>query len=163
VCKDIIESDILSTFDFEESKELICEICMITIFEKKKNSEKRFGLMQSCDHIFCLGCIRQWRNEFSANRKNRRKCPICRISSNFVVPSEHFKTHGEEKDEIFENYISALSVIDCKLFKFGKGTCQYGTSCLYRHADKHGNILTRYIYTTKPTNTAEKIEDVWKN
>jgi hypothetical protein len=37
-----------------------CCICFERVLAKPQLSQRRFGLM-SCEHAFCLGCIRNWR------------------------------------------------------------------------------------------------------
>ena len=43
------------------SSEQECAICLDLVMEKENPSDRRFGLM-SCDHTFCLGCVRGWRS-----------------------------------------------------------------------------------------------------
>ena len=42
------------------SAEQECSICLENVMSKADPSERRFGLM-SCDHPFCLACVRGWR------------------------------------------------------------------------------------------------------
>lgn len=39
----------------------VCSICMEVVVQKAAPSERRFGILSSCCHTFCLNCIRQWR------------------------------------------------------------------------------------------------------
>lgn len=39
----------------------VCSICMDVVVQKANPSERRFGILSSCNHIFCLSCIRKWR------------------------------------------------------------------------------------------------------
>lgn len=34
---------------------------MDVVVQKANPSERRFGILSSCNHIFCLSCIRKWR------------------------------------------------------------------------------------------------------
>ena len=38
-----------------------CCVCMERVLEKPVAAERKFGLL-SCEHAFCLGCIRGWRS-----------------------------------------------------------------------------------------------------
>ena len=38
-----------------------CSICLENVMGKENPSERRFGLL-SCDHSFCLACVRGWRS-----------------------------------------------------------------------------------------------------
>ncbi|KAF8467682.1 hypothetical protein BDZ91DRAFT_121739 [Kalaharituber pfeilii] len=64
----------------------ICPIC--------SEFPKVFGLMSGCDHIFCLECIYEWRSMSKANKT----CPICRVRSNYVVPSSVYPYSPGRKD-----------------------------------------------------------------
>lgn len=62
-----------------------CGICMERVLSKPNPSERRFGLM-SCDHPFCLACIRGWRATGTADLETAvRTCPLCRTTTHFVV------------------------------------------------------------------------------
>lgn len=58
---------------------------MERVLSKPNPSERRFGLM-SCDHPFCLACIRGWRANGTADLETAvRTCPLCRTTTHFVV------------------------------------------------------------------------------
>lgn len=106
-----------------------CEICCENVLSKKS----KFGLMENCDHVFCLECIRSWRSQkLSQERLNLRKCPICRLDSFIVIPSSQF-LQGREKLAEKVKYTSHLSQVPCKNFASGK--CTFGTSCMYNHPE----------------------------
>lgn len=115
-----------------------CGIC----FESIRDKGERFGLLQGCDHAFCLSCIRSWRQQQEQDRKNKRLCPICRNESFFVIPSDTLIMDQEEKQRVIEQFRDERSRIPCKLFNYGHGTCPFGTSCHYAHLNEDG---TRYI------------------
>lgn len=48
------------SFAIARSKDKTCGICFETIMEKSGH-EKRFGILSNCNHVFCLECIRKWR------------------------------------------------------------------------------------------------------
>lgn len=39
----------------------VCSICMEVVVQKANPSDRRFGILSSCCHTFCLACIRKWR------------------------------------------------------------------------------------------------------
>ena len=43
------------------SQAVECCVCMEHVLEKPTTAERKFGLL-SCEHAFCLGCIRGWRS-----------------------------------------------------------------------------------------------------
>jgi E3 ubiquitin-protein ligase makorin len=85
-----------------------CCICM----EKVLASGKQFGILDGCDHTFCLNCIRGWRSTYdkkSGSKHHYRTCPICRRNSYLVIPSDHVIKNGPEKDDIVEEYKEVIS------------------------------------------------------
>jgi E3 ubiquitin-protein ligase makorin len=111
------------------SDEFVCGICSESVL----TMGRKFGLLDNCDCVFCLDCLREWRNQKEKqDRVNLRKCPLCRIDSYVVTPSTNFLV-GEEKRAEREKYCQYLSTLPCKNHNRGQATCQFGTSCLYRH------------------------------
>ena len=125
-----------------DSKKLKCTICMDVVWEKTSKSERRFGLLEACDHVFCLACIREWRATKTADNSAIRGCPTCRKPSNFVIPSEFF-VKDEKKQALIETYKSALSQKHCMHFRRGKGECPFGISCFYKHQYEDGTLQDR--------------------
>ncbi|EFJ52753.1 hypothetical protein VOLCADRAFT_102729 [Volvox carteri f. nagariensis] len=121
-----------------------CGICLELVLSKPSVSERRFGLLTSCDHAFCLACIRSWRGRTDdatlATDTAVRTCPICRTPSHFVTPSLVWPASSEEKAGIVSAYKDRLASIDCKHFNFGEGSCPFSTSCFYRHMYKDGRL-----------------------
>lgn len=111
-----------------EQQYSVCEICCEDVFAKGS----KFGLLDNCDHVFCLDCIREWRNQkFGQDRLNLRKCPICRLDSFVIIPSSVFLI-GKDKLLEKQKYTSHLAQIPCRNFSL-KGNCQFGSSCMYAH------------------------------
>ncbi|XP_043932348.1 probable E3 ubiquitin-protein ligase makorin-2 [Protopterus annectens] len=61
MCMEAFEHDMERAFAIQYSQDKVCSICMEIIYEKASTSEKRFGILSNCNHVFCLSCIRQWR------------------------------------------------------------------------------------------------------
>jgi len=114
-------------------QEQICSICYCECGINKK----KFGLLSHCDHVFCLECIRKWRDNKSATAGHTHTCPVCRVTSFFVIPSEIFVT-GDRKKEIEENYKKQLKKIPCRYHNFGKGVCPFYDQCFYVHLNADG-------------------------
>ena len=113
-----------------------CSICLDFILQKGK----RFGLLENCDHPFCLECIRNWRATYDKKiqKAHYRTCPQCRTNSYLVIPSNKMISDGPEKDELIEEYTDALYAIPCRHFNNGKGYCPFQNSCFYSHIDMNG-------------------------
>ncbi|KAH8295825.1 hypothetical protein KR018_010637 [Drosophila ironensis] len=128
------------SFAIARSKDKTCGICFETIMEKD-GREKRFGILPNCNHIFCLECIRKWRQAKQFEHKITRACPECRVCSDFVCPSAFWVDTKEEKEKLLSDYRAALGAKDCKYFKKGEGKCPFGNKCFYKHALPNGDIV----------------------
>ena len=147
-CEKKIEQEMEYSFAMQRSLDKTCGICMDVVLEKNPISERRFGILENCNHIYCLSCIRKWRRsrQYESNQlingiqnpENIRACPECRIVSSFVIPSNYFIDAEEEKQTLIAEYKTALSKKHCKYFKRGEGICSFGEACFYLHADPDG-------------------------
>lgn len=123
-------------FELEDAE---CGIC----FDSIRRKGERFGMLESCDHAFCLSCIRSWRKQREQQDKvNLRLCPICRNESFFVIPSDTLLLDPKVKGEAVSKYKDEMRRIPCKLFDYARGSCAFGSSCFYAHLNPDG---TRYI------------------
>lgn len=128
------------SFAIAKSKDKACGICMEYILDKEPQTERRFGIMSSCNHIFCLSCIRKWRGAKQYEHKVVRACPECRVNSDFITPSMYWVETAEEKQKLIEGYKGALKEKPCKYFKEGQGECPFYDKCFYRHAYPDGTL-----------------------
>lgn len=131
-----------------------CSVCL--------EAPGQFGLLENCNHVFCLSYIRTWRN---SNDKTQSQidsgvlyqCPNCRAYSGFILPSRYVQVsvlrcrndpvssdreflQGEEKNIAEVIYKSKLSTIPCKHLaqSYESGPeenlwCPFGKSCFYQH------------------------------
>ncbi|XP_037926086.1 probable E3 ubiquitin-protein ligase makorin-1 [Hermetia illucens] len=127
------EKDMELSFAIARSKDKTCGICFEIIMEKS-GREQRFGILPNCNHIFCLECIRKWRQAKQFDNKIIRACPECRIPSDYVCPSAFWVETKDEKEKLITDYKKALGEKDCKYFKKGEGKCPFGNKCFYKHA-----------------------------
>ena len=91
--------------------------CSICISKPDKFKNELYGIMSHCNCVFCLHCIREWRNEgikVSYKSDQVRMCPNCRIKSHYVIPSLHY-VHGQRKEDLISRYKQSLSVTPCKV------------------------------------------------
>uniref|UniRef100_A0A672Q4Z8 E3 ubiquitin-protein ligase makorin-2 n=1 Tax=Sinocyclocheilus grahami TaxID=75366 RepID=A0A672Q4Z8_SINGR len=61
MCMTAFELDMERAFAVQQSQDKQCKICLDVVYEKTSPSERRFGILSSCCHSYCLSCIRQWR------------------------------------------------------------------------------------------------------
>ncbi|RWS29810.1 makorin-like protein [Leptotrombidium deliense] len=132
------EREMELSFAVKRSIDKTCGICMDVIMEKEPPCERRFGILEKCAHIFCLSCIRKWRQTKQFDNKTIRACPECRVASDFVVPNKYWVDTVEEKDKLILNYKKNLSLKPCKYFKQGAGECPFAGACFYLHAYPDG-------------------------
>ncbi|KAL3139909.1 hypothetical protein ABBQ38_004201 [Trebouxia sp. C0009 RCD-2024] len=140
--------DRLASLRYSQAVE--CCVCMEHVLEKPTAAERKFGLL-SCEHAFCLGCIRGWRSHHQGGADTEtalQTCPLCRTPCWFVTPSSIWPATREEKDKIVAGYKAKLGSIDCRHWNFGENTCPFGTSCFYRHVYADGRpqeaVLRKY-------------------
>lgn len=137
-CMQEHERDMELSFAIARSKDKVCGICMDMIMEKIPHSERRFGILPNCCHVFCLSCIRKWRRAKQFDNKLVRACPECRVASDFVIPSKYWVDSKEDKEKLITDYRTALSQKPCKYFKQGRGECPFAGNCFYLHAYPDG-------------------------
>ncbi|XP_075712022.1 E3 ubiquitin-protein ligase makorin-1 isoform X2 [Rhinoderma darwinii] len=139
-CIEAHEKDMELSFAIQRSKDIVCGICMEVVYEKTNPSERRFGILSNCSHSYCLKCIRRWRSAKQFESKIIKSCPECRITSNFVIPSEYWVEEKEDKQKLIQKYKEAMSNKSCRYFDEGRGTCPFGGNCFYKHAYPDGRI-----------------------
>lgn len=163
MCVAQVEESIKETEALKQSEDVECSICMEVVMDKPNTTERRFGLLENCNHPFCLKCIRNWRSS-SGQTETIRTCPICRAHSNFITPSSFWLNDPEEKRLVIAAYQDNMKTIDCKHFDYGNGTCPFGTSCFYRHTTRDGKEVTapkaRYRFGAESGELAERVQDV---
>jgi len=120
----------------EESASINCGICL----ENVSQSGRRFGLLPSCNHAFCLRCIREWRGSLVQRKENVRCCPVCRAESYFVVPCDRFVLNPDRKKILVQKYKDHIGKIPCIHFNRAKGVCPFGSSCFYAHLNEDGSM-----------------------
>ena len=87
-----------------------------------------YGMMSHCACVFCLKCIREWRNDgivVTQSSNKVRICPLCRIESHFVVPTIHV-VFGEQKHQLISCYKQSLATKPCMYYQQDQA-CPFGT------------------------------------
>eukprot|EP00898_Chlorokybus_atmophyticus_P006090 jgi/Chlat1/6482/Chrsp45S06058 len=110
---------------FRRSEDVECAVCLEKVLSKANPADRKFGVLEGCEHAFCLACIRDWRAGPHVDGMDMdtvvRACPVCRQPSHFVTPSTVWVQLPEEKARLIEGYKSRLKAIDCRHFNFGEG------------------------------------------
>ena len=127
------EKQIKLAFAEAQSQDKVCGICLERVWEKPLASRQRFGLLPNCKHIFCINCIRSWRQTKTLSKEVVRSCPECRIHSDFVFPSTYWIESKEKKERLIAKYKTTLSNKICRYYKSGRYKCPFGKNCFYLH------------------------------
>jgi len=116
-----------------------CGICYGPL---KETPEERVGLLDGCFHVFCLECIRSWRDKGMqlSDAQTVRLCPVCRVTAHLVIPSTRVPVSGADKDAITRAYKASLGAVPCRHFEYGKRECPFGSSCFYAHLLPDGTV-----------------------
>jgi len=125
----ILNCQFQHTNELKENKdsETMCGIC----HEDINNTNKRYGLLQNCDHVYCLDCIKMHRSgkmNTSISLTNRLKCPICRVHSRFVLPSK-YNLKGEQKKKDFVRFYEKRKEKNCR----NGINCSRINTCPFKH------------------------------
>lgn len=118
------------------STDATCSVCLDRVLEEPG---RKFGLLTSCSHCFCLNCIREWRGSSDLPVETTRACPVCRTLSYYVIPSDRLITDPSRKRQLNAEYLAAQKSIACKHWNYGSGTCHFGSSCHYKHLNPDGS------------------------
>lgn len=132
-CMDLMEKEMEEAFAVQRSSEKLCGICMEIVWNKENECDKRFGILENCNHVFCLPCIRKWRASKSYENKIVKACPECRVKSDFITPNKFWFEDEQNKKKIIQDYKLKLGTTACKYFKQGDGECPFGSKCFYLH------------------------------
>ncbi|KAJ7245147.1 hypothetical protein B0H12DRAFT_790343 [Mycena haematopus] len=127
--------------DIDEEDDL-CSIC----FDKPVT----YGLLTGCNHIFCITCIKQWRDPVNksvdvVDSGNIKRCPMCRQPAKFIIPSSKFYAQGEAKDAAMARYLDSMKRVPCKHFQKSLASaratpfCPFGKDCFYQHRNLDGS------------------------
>lgn len=162
MCMEAHEKDMELSFAVQRSKDMTCGVCMEVVFEKVNPSERRFGILSNCCHCYCLKCIRKWRRAKQFESKIIKSCPECRITSNFVIPSEYWVEDKDDKQKLIQKYKDGMGSKPCRYFDEGRGSCPFGSNCFYKHAFPDGRLEEPSSQRTRPhRNRASQHAPLW--
>jgi len=134
------EEEMEIAFAVQRSSGVSCSVCLDVVKDKTDLAERVFGILENCNHPFCLTCIRKWRLSSYMEKTVIRSCPICRVVSWFVTPSDFWVEDEEEKTKLINNYKGHLTTKYCRNFDRGRGVCPFGSSCFYKHVLEDGSM-----------------------
>ncbi|CAI2377164.1 unnamed protein product [Moneuplotes crassus] len=116
-----------------EDKE--CCLCHQMILE----NNRKFALLQRCDHIFCQKCVKEnWDNwkgprPNSTLLKNTRECPQCHNFTFMVIISEVYYPQSFSKSLLIYEHKHYLRRIPCRKFHSDKSKCSEEDYCPFKH------------------------------
>ncbi|KAJ2995846.1 hypothetical protein HDV02_000363 [Globomyces sp. JEL0801] len=77
-----------------------CPICLANI--------KTYGLLNLCDHLFCLKCILDW-SDFTNTQTGGVSCPMCRTISKYIAVSKCPLTGKPKKEYLSQKLVEVLT------------------------------------------------------
>lgn len=134
------EAAMEEAFGAARSRNRTCGICMVKIWEEGL----RFGILDGCQHCYCLVCIRQWRRSQNDlfTKKTVRSCPECRTHSDFVIPAVYWVEDPKDKQNLIARYRENTKKKSCKYVKAGRvDDCPFGNRCFYKHQLPDGRVV----------------------
>ncbi|KAK3730772.1 hypothetical protein RRG08_015689 [Elysia crispata] len=163
-CLERHEREMKEAFALQASEKKECEICLENVLQQKSrrqtNTDRRFGILENCNHCFCLSCIKKWRGNKDSSIEMQKFCPTCRTHSDFVTPSKYWVETSEEKAKLIKDYKEMLKSKPCRFFKKGKGECPFDRKCFYLHALADGTVVERNQVKRRRRTNAEGRQEV---
>ncbi|KAH9409482.1 hypothetical protein TYRP_010492 [Tyrophagus putrescentiae] len=98
----------------ENLREKECGICFDRVLEKRLPSKRRFGLLNKCAHVFCAGCLEEW-------RRRSKICPVCRVPSEKYVTTRRWTADEAAKAALFASALHFDFAAVGNLFAFRGG------------------------------------------
>ncbi|CAN0213558.1 unnamed protein product [Ectocarpus sp. 12 AP-2014] len=89
-----------------QSRSAECGICLEKVRKLGKVKDRVFGILVSCKHVYCLGCIQEWRDKVnswffvSPILSDNHACPECGLTSSLVIPSKTLVTDPDRKKRL---------------------------------------------------------------
>lgn len=130
-----LQVEITCKEDTTNVRYLKCNMCQESVIACDRG-RNRYGMLENCEHIFCLKCIYPWKSV--TNSKTvfpglSLTCPNCGVVSPCISAVRRLVGSQNEKKELIDQRKKSLKQIPCKFFKRGRGKCANGKSCLYLH------------------------------
>ncbi|XP_029696817.1 E3 ubiquitin-protein ligase makorin-1-like isoform X1 [Takifugu rubripes] len=116
----------------EDNNADICGICIESIYEKGLPKQKTFGILPNCNHAFCELCLVTWRQMDGYSAAVVKGCPVCRVRSDFYLPSDSI-VEGEEKEQLIKSTKQRCREDFCRFFN-ENGCCPFEEECGYTAA-----------------------------
>ncbi|XP_034270475.1 probable E3 ubiquitin-protein ligase makorin-1 [Pantherophis guttatus] len=156
----------------EQSKDVVCGICMDKISQKILPEERLFGILPNCTHAYCVGCIRKWRKSRDFHSAVIKGCPECRVTSTYFIPNKYWVSDTEEKEKLIEKFKARTSKIRCKFFVRSNGHCPFKSECIYLHELPGGQLPAarlrqrpnrrnrpHFVYNPSPSESSDDDDD----
>ncbi|XP_072419389.1 makorin, ring finger protein, 4 isoform X1 [Chiloscyllium punctatum] len=122
---------------FEDSKDIICGICMEKVYEKAPARDRCFAILPDCNHAFCVSCIKKWRGSKGFTNNVIKACPECRVVASYFIPYKYWVI-DEQKQKLIEKFKVEKRKIHCKFFLRNNGRCPFKSECIYLHEFPEG-------------------------
>uniref|UniRef100_A0A8C5M554 RING-type E3 ubiquitin transferase n=1 Tax=Leptobrachium leishanense TaxID=445787 RepID=A0A8C5M554_9ANUR len=133
----------VSDLQYQQSRNVVCGICMDKVYDKPVTEDRVFGILPNCSHSYCVDCIKRWRKTRDFQNEVTKSCPQCRIKSTYYIPHKYWISDSEEKQKLVEYFKAKTSKIRCRFFAHGNGYCPFKSECIYLHERTSGHQRRR--------------------
>ncbi|KAI4498047.1 hypothetical protein M0802_006871 [Mischocyttarus mexicanus] len=116
--------------DEQRNEDKLCEICFKIEMEKLEQ-ERQFGILENCDHCFCLSSVKTKSRNKGVNTNITKTCIKCNFTTKITCPTNCLFVEKDKKKKFINDSKGKLSKKICKFFN--KGKCTAGDACLYEH------------------------------
>ncbi|KAG8198985.1 hypothetical protein JTE90_001785 [Oedothorax gibbosus] len=124
-----------------------CELCTDVVSKRIGFENRRFGILENCDHVFCLTCIRAYRHLALSQKLPKEDtdckscteepqpqtlvaCPVCGADSGVVVSSWFQMAGPDSRTAYVVKFKEDMKTISCPWYRCGQGQCMYPEKCV---------------------------------
>lgn len=122
--------------------ENVCNLCKKPVKRLNIFRNGYFGLLDGCNHAFCLNCIRTFRRNFQIHRTpvaakrncllfepDPAPCPVCQSPFRYIMASTRLIKKPGEKAALLRDFKENTKHIPCNFMKRGFGANVCDSSC----------------------------------
>lgn len=134
----------------KDSDQELCGICY--------EIPQLYGLLTECEHVFCMNCMLEWRKSFDTldQIEQKRKCPICRTYSRFVIASDTFYQKSNDKARIIKEWMQIMKRETCPMYR----RCPDGLDCIFWHDSR--DFLEQEPRQEQEDDVNDNEEEIWE-
>ena len=125
-----------------------CLLCNEYVLRKISLTGRRFGILENCFHIFCIGCLTnrimlhievyKFQSRFNTKELLKKSifCPWCKAPSSSIMCSTKVLFDYSEKFNYIQQFKKSLLNIECPFIKNGISRCYCDVLHDFTHFNK---------------------------